>query len=709
MIEKYSQTILWASLISFLLAFPAETHIRQEQLPQKYEVRVTLKLIQVYVADKQGNPVKDLKKEDFIVYDNGVANRITEFEQHTLSGLGQEARLQPARETAIPAPRAVPEIMNRKFFLFFDFVYNTQRGIRKAKEAALHFFDTGLLPTDEVGVLSYSALKGFRVNEFLSTDLRKIRKTVEAIDIRDTAGLAADVEEEILRLNDESLASVKSKDVMWDSKDVMWTKFEGKRQESKNMVLNYLGKLTALAKALGFIPGQKQIILFSSGIPTSLMQGISPWLVPGIDPEKTRNLAAKMGMGDPILLNAATELHKAMNSANCTIFAFNTKSDELSASAGSNASISSTPLPFKPIAITGEGTLREISKATGGKYFGNIREYKQDLGEVQNLTGTYYILGYYINEQWDGRYHKIRVEVKKKGYDVHAQAGYFNPKPFGQYSDLEKKLHLFDLALSERPMFQTPLAFPLRTLVFADQDESHLLMLSKIPVAVIDRFSGKKIELISLVFDEQENLAGLQRWETELTEYRGMDVFTAFEAALKPGAFRCRLVIRDLDTGTAAVAYGRASIPMKEAKALSLCSPFLLIPGSNFAYLEGPTKKKDSAVWKAVYPYDRAGYSPLMGALSRGIPALYAVAPYIVSGLKEPNIIFTAAFINSASGEKMTPQISVIGKNRNKDMEIAFLEIRLNNLSPGSYLFYLFAEDTVAKAYSYAQTTLIIE
>jgi len=39
-----------------------------------------------------------------------------------------------------------------------------------------------------------------------------------------------------------------------------------------------------------------------------------------------------------------------------------------------------------------------------------------------------------------------------------------------------------------------------------------------------------------------------------------MDVFTALEAGLKPGAFRCRLVIRDLDTGTAAVALaGRVS------------------------------------------------------------------------------------------------------------------------------------------------------
>jgi len=698
--KQSSAVVIGVFIITGMLTLPAATGIRQEQIPLKHEVKVTLKLIQVYVADKKGNPVKNLKKEDFIVTDNGAAKPITEFEQHTLSGLPQKTELQPAKETATLASTSLPaERMGRKFFLFFDFAYNNSRGIRKAKEAALHFFDTGLLPTDEVGILSYSALKGLRVNEFLSSDHRKIRKTVETIDVGDVVGLAADFEEEVLQsITDMSNAPQNQ----WK---VSWMAVEGARQDSKNVAMNYLENLTALAKALGFIPGQKQIIFLSSGIPTSLMQGMAS----AIDPTRGGSTVMKMSMGDPVLLKANAEMHKAMNSANCTIFTFNTRSDELRASAESNANIESAPTPFKPTGITGQGTLREISKATGGKFFGNINEYKEDFNELQNLTGTYYVLGYYITEQWDGRYHKIKVEMKKKGYDVHAQAGYFNPKPFREYSDLEKKLHLFDLALSERPMFQTPLAFSLRTLVFADKDESRLLMLSKIPAEAIDKFSGKKVELVSLVFDEEENLADLQRQETDLTKYRGMDVFTSSEIALKSGAYRCRLVIRDLDTGTAAVAYGRASVPAKTAKALSLYSPFLLIQGSNFAYLEGTAKKKDSATWKELYPYDRARYSPLMGGLQRGTSIFYAVAPCMISGIGKPNITYTTALINKALGEKTFLPVSIMEKSQRGDVETSFLEFSLNKMAPGEYIFYIFAEDTAARASSYAQTTLIIE
>jgi hypothetical protein len=188
-----------------------------------------------------------------------------------------------------------------------------------------------------------------------------------------------------------------------------------------------------------------------------------------------------------------------------------------------------------------------------------------------------------------------------------------------------------------------------------------------------------------------------------------MDVFTASEVALKPGAYRCRLVIRDVDTGAAAVAYGRATIPAKNAKAIGLYSPFLLIPGSNFAYSEGPAKKKDAEAWKSIYSYDRSKYSPLTGGLPQGTQRLYAVAPCVVSELAPLNIVYTAALINSASGEKMNPRVSVLEKSRKEGVETAFLEIPLNNLRPGSYLFYIFAEDAAAKAFSYAQTTVIIE
>ena len=68
--------------------FPgANSEILQNKNQQEellHEVVVTLKLVQVHVTDKQGNPVTDLNQSDFILYDNGRLQKITEFERHAL-------------------------------------------------------------------------------------------------------------------------------------------------------------------------------------------------------------------------------------------------------------------------------------------------------------------------------------------------------------------------------------------------------------------------------------------------------------------------------------------------------------------------------------------------------------------------------------------------------------------------------------------------
>ena len=57
---------------------------KKEQKGLQYEVTVVLKLIQVYVTDKEGNPVTDLDKSEFTIFDNGEFKEITEFERHIL-------------------------------------------------------------------------------------------------------------------------------------------------------------------------------------------------------------------------------------------------------------------------------------------------------------------------------------------------------------------------------------------------------------------------------------------------------------------------------------------------------------------------------------------------------------------------------------------------------------------------------------------------
>ena len=89
------------------------SEIIQEQETLKHEVKVTLKLVQVYVTDKKGNPVIDLDKEDFELYDKGQKMRITDFERHIL---WKPESKDPATDKEKLFSR---RSLNRKFILFF--------------------------------------------------------------------------------------------------------------------------------------------------------------------------------------------------------------------------------------------------------------------------------------------------------------------------------------------------------------------------------------------------------------------------------------------------------------------------------------------------------------------------------------------------------------------------------------------------------------
>ena len=150
------------SLLSLSLPLTQRQKKTQEL---KHEVAVTLKLIQVYVTDKKGNPARDLKKSDFILYDNGKLQDITDFEKHLLyvpEAGPEESKLPPARDMS--------SVMNRKFFFLIDCENNDLEGIAKSRNAALEFIDTKAQPGDEIALISYSFIRGLIPRESSSSD-----------------------------------------------------------------------------------------------------------------------------------------------------------------------------------------------------------------------------------------------------------------------------------------------------------------------------------------------------------------------------------------------------------------------------------------------------------------------------------------------------------------------------------------------------------
>jgi len=534
-------------LLGFLAAFlilagpsfgPDNSSARtsQEQTQLRHEVKVTLKLVQVYVTDKKGNPALNLTKDDFLVFDEGQKQPITEFEKHVLSLPSKKEEGSPVvMETPAPPAR---ELLPRKFFLFFDFAFNNGIGIEKARKAALHFIDTQLQPQDEVGVLSYSAIKSLKLHEYLTTDHQKVREVARGFRLEQIAGRAEDFEAGYWQaVTGENPKDASRSGGVFEKGDAAAIRRD--RRESENQTLQFAQKMIDLSKALRYIPGHKHIVLFSSGVPYSVVYGIQvAYGHPDIS-----------DLGNAGLRFKHEDMIKELSAANCSIYALDTQ--ELTGTIDRDTS------------IRGRYTLEKMAGATGGKYFGNINNFERHIEKIQDLTGCYYVLGYYVDDKWDGAYHKIKVEVSRPGCKVHAQKGYFNPKPFTEYNDLERMLHLVDLALSEEPLFQTPVRFPLEVMPCASEGKADLCLAADIPVEKIRDLLSGKVEVIGVIFDERQNIVTLKRNERDATDLSGERFTFSASFSLPPGSYKCRLVIRNMETGRGAVASVTAVIPSR--------------------------------------------------------------------------------------------------------------------------------------------------
>jgi VWFA-related protein len=678
--------------LSLASSSPPGQEAAKQQPPLQYEVSVTVKLIQVYVTDKKGKPVPDLTKDDFVILDNGKPVKITEFEKHGLLPTPAEPKTEPVTETVVPTPIPPPGDINRKFFLFFDFAFNNQKGVAKALKAASHFLNTEVIPGDEVALLSNSLLKGVTVREYLTADHRKVREAVEAMSAREIAGRADEIEEQYW----SQFGGEKSPKIPYEQ--------IADRQESKTQAEHYILRLTALAKALRLEPGQKNFILFSTGIPTSMIYGY-----------QAQNA---FDVGDPRLRPLYEDMLQEFSASNCTFYVFDTRESAKGASqiAGEgNRGVFTSGGVFHDSGIfrddktTGLDSLKRLSDRTGGKFFSNINMYEKNLAQVETITRAYYVLGYPVSEQWDGRFHEIKVDVKRKGCEVRAQSGYFNPKPYREFSDLEKELQLYDLALNERTQYKAPKVFSIQALAYDVGAGPRVRMLAAIPKETLAKLAGKSVEFVTLVFDKAENLVNLQRTAREITAPAKEDILFTAGTAVPPGECRCRLVIRNLETGESAVASTEANAIKSTAGKLALYSPLLLVSAPQLPVLDcGSSGKPDLFSWRDIYPYDESNWSPLLGAVPTSSGKVGAVVPYSVAGLEQPKVVLSANLISSATGQNQPVPFSLLYKLQTGTVEAQILEFVIDQVPPGKYSLYFHAADTVGKSMDQRHVPLVI-
>lgn len=669
-------------ILKFLLSFSITQpllYVPKSEAPQlkkdqeiiQYEVVVTLKLIQAYVTDKEGNPVLDLTKSDFELFDNGELMNITDFERYvTPRPVKKEEELKQVEPVT---PLNPPSRLNRKFFLLIDFYYNDPQGIMKSKKAAQHFVETQLLPTDEVSVLSYSAFRGIVLYTYLTADHQKALSVINEISEQayrpmggpSLSGLMAQAERE---------AELAREGEIQES----FFRFDDPETEfAKAKTLDFTKNMREFSKALNYIPGYKNVIFFSAGIPRPLI----------------------FAANDPTIRYSYEEMGKELAASSTPVYTVNAEG---------------TRGHLKPRPSRGVDSLKMLSGLTGGKYFENVDEYEVIAEEIQNVTGNYYVLGYYIDETWDGKFHEIEVKVKRSGCIIHAQSGYFSPKPFTKYSHLEKQLHLIELAFSENPYFQEPLNFPLIALPSSREKEQLIVLLSEIAVDRIKDAVGEETELATLVIDQKNNIVDSRKGEVDFSTIPQKNVYYYTVSALSPGQYECRVVIRNLKTGKGAVASSSVIVSEAPDPGMALYPPLLLIPDRVAFYLKFSKKDEKEEAETArylniIYPFISNKYTPLISELDKDVTKLLGIVRCRVSAIKTPEVSLSAYLKKHSLGEEIPLALVVVSTKKDKETDVLFVELELPELSPDIYTLLLTAREITTGAQSQATQTFRVK
>lgn len=687
-----------------------------------YDIRVVLKLVQVSVVDKKGNLVTDLTRDDFVVYDNGRLVRLTEFENHIFR---EDVRAQKIDNDALPPSvgsisPGVKSSLNRKFLFLFDFAFNNLWGIGQAKKAALYFLENRVNPEDEVAVITFSMFSGLRVLEFLTRDHGQAKLAIEKIDQKSIAGRANDIEQAYWGQAGESPPPVGDHGIPQPdvSKNYNW-----ERQESKRLSQVYISRLTDLAKALRYVPGQKNVLFFSRGLPASIIYGTQSG-----NPQ-TLASRTRYDSGDSLLKEQNEEMMKEFSASGCVFYTFDTREaskeeslfayDDRTFESGYRDIFSglgvfqdSTDV-FRDEKTTGLNFLQRLSQQTSGKFYGNIRFYEKNAGDVNKITGSFYVLGYPVEEREDGRFHEVRVEVKRKGCQAIGTSGYFNPKPFAEFSTLEKKLHLFDLALNERALSRVPSDFPMTVLPLACFDKTTLLVLARIRREMLENLQPGPSELILLIFDDQGDIVLMPKAELRPLSAAGgnreNDLVLASQVMVKPGKYDCRLIIRNLRTGSAAVSSVFRVNAFATGASFGVLPPMLLTEATSSKITAIENKVTEAYKWENLYlPRSVEHFSPAVGKL---IPQdrVIAVVPCYWPKDEDQELAAGVHIINSASGNEIMKAANLREVSASGLFTVLIFDLDVQKLMPGNYVIYVNVQNQKTNQVSYSRTLFQVE
>src|SRR5580700_11306659 len=392
----------------------------------------------VFVKDKKGNPVPGLKKEDFLVSEDGKPHdiKISDYEELSETAtvdnnVDIESKLEKKKDEpkveaaakSLTANQISPEKPGdlkykdrRLLVLFFDMTSMPIPDQLRAQKEAQKFLKEKMTPSDLVAIMTFSS--DVKVVQDFTDDRDLLSKDIKNLTVGEGQGF------------DESTSDDSTSD----------TGAAFTQDDSEFNIFNTDRQLTALetaVKMLASLNEKKAMVYFASGMTKN-----------GFDNDAQLRAT----------INAAIRSNVAFYTVDARgLVATAPLGDATKTSPGGSGMYSGSSARAAQSNFQGQQeTLYTLASDTGGKALLDNNELSMGIVQAQKDVSSYYILGYYSNnEKMDGAFRKVDIKLKSPTMSAKLAAldyrhGYYAGKLFQKFTASDKERQLTEaLMLSD--------------------------------------------------------------------------------------------------------------------------------------------------------------------------------------------------------------------------------------------------------------------
>lgn len=399
-------------LIPTLVTLISAALIARQQPPPVFRAGTDLVEVDVVVRDGDGKFVSDLSADDFVVEESGQPQPIQAFYLR-VGGVATVPQAKSARAgadfTRLPAadpPRAIVVV--------FDDEHLTANGFRRSQAAAEALFSQQFQPRDIGGVI----VAGRMANDRLTSDREELLRAVRQAKPRGSAGSTQLELQRWPRMNEAELFAVARgvRDVL--DEVVRRACYDDppqcKRgpQYAEDEVKKKAYYLSGVVRASANTSLQTMTRLFA-GLTQFDRRKIVLMLSEGFLTEDSA----------PLLREAAA----AAARADVRVYTFDAKGLDThrlgehlqGETPGNNESLGNL-LKVE----SDSGALSSLAVDSGGTFVRHVNDLTQAVRVIADDSANHYVVAFRPTAAQDGKFHPIRVRVKRNGVSVRARRGY---------------------------------------------------------------------------------------------------------------------------------------------------------------------------------------------------------------------------------------------------------------------------------------------